>query len=196
MREIQLHPLKRGYVALVDDEDYGRVAQFKWYARVAKTKTVLRVYAVHMEESRGKRQQIAMHRFITGSPVRLDHKDANGLNNQRHNLRPATTSQNAANKRLSIGRSKFKGVSWSKSNGNWTVRITLNGVRRALGSFDKDDETTAALVYDYAARKLFGEFARCNFPDIAEPPSFASEIDARLVAAHVYRRTQDGKRAA
>jgi hypothetical protein len=59
--------------------------------------------------------------------------------------------------------SRFKGVSWHKKDEVWRVRIKCHGVQRGLGSFR--DEIAAAEAYDEAARELFGEHARLNFPD-------------------------------
>ena len=67
-------PLTRGYVALVDDEDYERVSALKWYAVTPKGK----VYA----QRRSGGATIFMHDFLMGSKG-IDHADGNGINNQR-----------------------------------------------------------------------------------------------------------------
>lgn len=88
---------------------------------------------------------------------RVDHRDRNGLNNQKLNLRFCTTSQNIAN---SVGRSAsgFKGV-YRFRNG-WTSHITVNYKTLYLGVFDTVLE--GAKAYNEAALKYFGEFARLN----------------------------------
>lgn len=93
----------------------------------------------------------------------LDHKDGNRKNNSIKNLRPATRVQNSYN--MGNGKknkSGLKGVSFCKWTGRWRASIRANGVCRNLGRYD--DKMTAALAYDAAARKYFGEFARVNFP--------------------------------
>src|SRR3989304_2105986 len=92
MKEIQL---SQGKVALVDDEDFEMLNRYKWSAmRGANT-----YYAyTHIILESGKRTSIAMHRVIMQTPVgyETDHRDRNGLNNQRFNLRICTHSKDEA----------------------------------------------------------------------------------------------------
>ena len=105
-----------------------------------------------------------MHRFILNAPKGqyVDHRDRNGLNNQKRNLRFCTQSQNMMNLKSSTGTSKYKGVSWNIKYKRWQSHIRLNYKLKNLGSYNSEIE--AALAYDHAARELFGEFARLNFP--------------------------------
>lgn len=101
-----------------------------------------------------------MHKFLTDWP-KTDHIDGNGLNNQRRNLRPCTTAQNAANQTQQKGRSSlYKGVSWRKGRNKWRAGIKVNGKQINLGDFT--NETEAALAYNKAAAEHFKEFARLN----------------------------------
>jgi hypothetical protein len=102
---------------------------------------------------------VKMHQVIVGYK-RPDHIDGNGLNNQKHNLRPATHAQNSRNKGKHKGTSKYKGV--CKTPYKWRARIYVDGKSKFLG--DKDLEIDAAKLYDEAAVKYFGKFARLNFP--------------------------------
>ena len=92
-----------------------------------------------------------------------DHIDGDTLNNLRNNLRLVTHQLNSWNrcKRCDAKHSKFKGVS-KRKNGNWWAYIQTNGVCRCLGTFTT--EKHAALAYDRAARGVYGEFAKLNFP--------------------------------
>jgi hypothetical protein len=158
-REIQL---TRGLVALVDDEDFERLNQYKWQA----TKARRTFYAVRTERVDGCRRTVAMHCVLAPAPVGLevDHRDHDGLNNTRANLRVCTRAQNAANqlRKAEGDSSEYKGVSWDTEKQAWLVSIKQNNAGRYVGRFD--DEVTAALAYDEAARTAFGEFASVNFP--------------------------------
>jgi len=160
MREI---PLTQGQVALIDDEDYELVSRYKWCAVYSPhSKTYYAASAVRDRDT-AARTRLMMHAVIMGSKS-IDHADHNGLNNQRYNLRFATTSQNTANQRIrSDNTSGFKGVSLDRRNNRWQSYIRINGSRMGLGSYP--DPVDAAIAYDYAARELFSEFAFLNFPD-------------------------------
>ena len=156
--------LNQGQVALVDDEDFDRVNQGpKWsLLRLKHTQTL---YAVRNVRVDGKRVKQKLHRFILNlgpDDPDVDHRDGNGLNCTRDNLRPATNQQNGCNRRKQRqeASSQFKGVSWHKSTRKWDARIQVNGKNKCLGRFDS--ELTAARAYNLAAIQLHGEFAHLN----------------------------------
>ena len=107
---------------------------------------------------------ISMHRFILGitdPTIKVDHKDHNGLNNTKKNIRACTGTQNRANSETArTNKSGFKGVSWH--SGKWRVSICRNGQDECVGYFS--DIRAAAMAYDKKARSYFGEFAWTNFP--------------------------------
>ena len=114
------------------------------------------------QDRSGKVAPVLMHRYLlqANPGERVDHQDGNGLNNRRENIRKATSSQNGMNARAQVGgSSKFKGV-WRPTR--WRAEIRVNYKTIHLGSFATEEE--AAHAYDEAARRLFGEFARVNFP--------------------------------
>ena len=163
MRQIEL---TKGYAALVDDEDYERVSQFKWWAqeKVRKDGSVRSVCAKRWDYSLGREHPISvlMHRFVLGitdPKVQVDHRDNDGLHNWRSNLRTATNAQNRHNSPVPIDNtSGFKGVSWDKNHKVWTAYITAHAKRYYLGSFSS--VALAAQARAKAETVLFGEFAR------------------------------------
>jgi hypothetical protein len=99
----------------------------------------------------------------------VDHRNRDRLDNRRGNLRSATDSQNGANKSKSTTRShsKFKGVTFHRNTGRWQAAIKHHDRCIYLGLFDAEEN--AARAYDHAALRIFGEFARPNFPEDARP---------------------------
>lgn len=89
----------------------------------------------------------------------IDHRDTDPSNNRLNNLRPATESQNAANRRLGRNNtSGYKGVAWDRGKQRWMASIRVNRKAIFLGRFD--DVVSAAAAYEAAAAKYFGKFAR------------------------------------
>lgn len=155
-------PLSRGLVALVDDRDFKRVSQFKWSAAEPNPGKFYAVRHVLKDGQHGKRRTIYLHRFILKSSprVHIDHKDGNGLNCQRNNVRLATRAQNGQNRGPSKSR-RFKGV-YPRAKSRFAAYIGDRGKTIYLGCFPSEEE--AAKAYDARASVLHGEFARLNFP--------------------------------
>jgi hypothetical protein len=150
-------PLNKGHVVFVDEADAPEIRASRWRSEyICKT-----WYAVRNEG----RKKIYMHRQLLGFPAcRVDHKDGNGLNNARNNLRRSTPSQNCANARKKSNGSDFLGVSFDASRQQWRAQIKVMYQAKFLGRFSTQEE--AARAYDVAAVKYFGEFAKLNFPNL------------------------------
>jgi hypothetical protein len=154
-------PLTQGKVAVIDAEDWPELAQHKWHAKLCSGKW----YAATRKGPRGACRVIYMHRLLLAAPdgQQVDHKDGDGLNNTRSNIRLATIQQNHWNvPQRKGGSSRFIGVYRDRSRNKWMARIRINYRAVNLGRFD--DELAAARAYDEAARQR-GEFAVLNFPD-------------------------------
>lgn len=151
-------PLSQGHIAIVDAIDADLVLQHKWCAfPMGNT-----VYAQRCAKREGGGwTTVYLHKFITGYKE-TDHRNGNGLDNRRENLREATRSQNLCNRHTDIGASGFRGVTWADRQHAWKAQIGSGGKHFNLGYFSTAEE--AALVRDNAARDLHGEFAILNFP--------------------------------
>ena len=156
--------LGEGKFTIVDEQDYYRYNDFSWSPQ-KKSRTY---YAIRVISNCEKTLRIvSLHREIMNEPKGLlvDHKNGDGLDNRRANLRTATRFDNIHNrrKRKTKTSSRYTGVHIDKETGRWVVRIRNRGKRIWLGSFAEEEE--AAKAYDRAARKYYGEFARLNFPE-------------------------------
>jgi hypothetical protein len=158
---VQEIKLTRGMVAIVDDEDFERLNQWKWYAQITHTKTKPKFYACRSERTRKSHKHIFMHRYLMDVPTKIsvDHKDGNSLNNQKTNLRLCNQAQNNYNSiKRKDGKIRFKGVSWW-GNKYYRCRIEVDG-KTKVSYFHIDIE--AALEYDRLALQYYGEFAKTN----------------------------------
>ncbi len=156
-------PLTQGKFALVDDDDFERVAALAWHACKVPNKNLW--YAKHTRLiSKGKWQTVAMHRLILNESGRnqIDHRNQNGLDNRKANLRSCPQRKNQWNRTASAHTAPYKGVDFNSVHpGNkWRAQIAVNGKKLYLGRFATPEE--AALAYDLSAARFFGEFARTN----------------------------------
>jgi hypothetical protein len=154
-REIQL---TKGFVALVDDEDYEWLNRYKWYEAVG--------YAGrNVTNPAGGKTRLLMHREILGlgyeDASHVDHINRNRLDNHRANLRICLNAENRRNQKAqSGGYSRFKGVTWHKRDSKWLAHIRYETKLHFLGYYKVEEG--AARAYDKAALQYFGEFACTN----------------------------------
>lgn len=151
-------------VALVDDEDYDRVSRYNWSLTKSKTnKTVYACRYIYIGNSKSKPQ--SLHRFVMNAQDDrlIDHRNGNGLDCRKDNLRFATQAQNLRNAgKRPHNKSGYKGVHWSERHQKWVAQIRdSNGKKTFLGHFDQVE--AAARAYDAAAIRFHGEFAHTNF---------------------------------
>ncbi len=151
-------PLTQGKVAIVDDEDYERLMEYKW----CYSSTI--GYAVSRTYVGGKKKVLLMHRFILNAPPDkvTDHINHNKLDNRKSNLRICSSSENNRNMPINRANNKsgYRGVYWSKSRKKWIANIRFNNKPIYLGIFDNKHD--AARMYNFWAVDLFGEYANLN----------------------------------
>lgn len=138
---------------LVDDKDFLSLSRWRWF-----------YCADGYVRARICGKKVTMHRLINNTPDNLstDHIDGNKLNNQRYNLRNATTSENGFNRKIKQqnNSSGYKGVTWHKQTKKWQAQIMVQGKQIYLGTFN--EKRVAAYIYNEAAKKYHGTFARLN----------------------------------
>ena len=150
MKEI---PLSKGKVAIVDDDMYDYLMQWKWHYGTA--------YALrHIYLGKRKQSNRFMHHEILQPPegMYVDHIDRNKLNNTRDNLRTCTRTQNQANKcKRKDNTSGMKGVSWHKESRKWRATMTVDRKHVNVGYFRSKEDAYNA--YIKKSKELYGEFA-------------------------------------
>ncbi len=155
-------PVSQGRIAVVDDEDFDRVSQNSWSLK--KSPHDKTEYASRSIKINGKWTQISLHRFVFNARpgVRIDHKDGNGLNCQKFNLRECSHPQNLQNQRMH-NKHGLKGIALITNlpaHRQWISKIRVDGKLKTIGHFGSALEAAAA--YNAMATKHFGEFARLN----------------------------------
>ncbi len=159
MKQIKL---TRDKYALVDDENFKYLNQFKWHCVPGRYTW----YAARGVGPFKKQKKIYMQYAVINIPIGMivDHVNKNGLDNQKENLRICTRSQNSHNYKIPRNNtSGFKGVFFDKQWNKWRAAIRINYKRFYLGSFENKIE--AARSYDMAAKQYHGEFANLNFKE-------------------------------
>ncbi len=166
-----------GYEGLYSVSDRGRVkshyrkitrsngSRLSISARVLKLGIGGMGYPIVVLCGAGKPKTKAVHKLMAAAfwgdeSIEVDHRDRVRSNNLLGNLRPASRSQNNANRGPNPNsNSHFKGVSLHQC-GKWAAQISV-GRPRHLGLFV--NEADAAHAYDFEAEKRFGSYAYLNF---------------------------------
>ena len=155
----RLIPLTQGKSCIVDAEDFKWLSAYNWCASKGNNG---RFYAVR----KCKKKTTCMHRQILGCKPdeQADHRNNDGLDNRRINLRKCTHAENERNRgKTQRNSSGFKGVHWFRPTRQWRAAIQSDGKMQHIGLFKKVED--AARAYDKKARELHGSFAHTNFPN-------------------------------
>lgn len=145
--------LTKGFVAIVDDEDFEFLNEFKWTYNIGYACT----------HKKGQKNYIYMHRLIMNAKKGfvVDHINHNSIDNRKENLRVCTHKDNIRNsKSTKNSTSKYLGVSWANRERRWRSVITVDSKQKYLGVYKTEE--AASLAYNEASIKYFGEFANLN----------------------------------
>lgn len=159
-------PLTQGKFAIVDEDDYEKIMQYKWQWQLStrgRFGYARRKQHVSYIGGKQKTKSIFLHKFIMKAEVGqiVDHINRNSLDNRKQNLRFCTISENARNKSKMIGAmSIYRGVYKDINRAKWKANIRLNGKLHHIGSYLKEED--AAIAYNEMAKKYFGESALLN----------------------------------
>lgn len=159
MKAIVFLPLSQGKFAMIDSDDFEKVGRVKWSAQ----KEGKNFYAYRMMGGGRNRKIVYLHGAILEIKG-VDHRNGNGLDCRRENIRPATAKQQSqAFQRKRPGTSsKFRGVTWHRSASAWQAKISAEGSSFYLGLFK--EEIDAARAYDVKAKELGFFKEALNFP--------------------------------
>lgn len=150
--------------AKVDEEDYEWLTKLRWSYNSG--------YAIHCIRADRRTVKIRMHRMILGvndARAIVDHIDGDRLNNMKSNLRIVDFSLNRHNAITDINKVKlgvFRGVHYRSDRNKYEALFTTKGRKKLLGRFE--DILDAAIAYDEAAIKTYGDNAITNFKIIEE----------------------------
>jgi hypothetical protein len=130
-RGVRFIPLSQGRFARVDEIDFADVSRWNWSLFCTRgLEYAMRGRTPKEKLETGLRGPVLLHRYLMGEPPEeVDHRNGDGLDNRRENLRRATTKQNGMNSRSRGGSSKFKGVSWSRRHWRASIRVDYKTVR-------------------------------------------------------------------
>lgn len=146
---------KSGRIAIIDLIDAPRCSEFKWGISGRQKRPMMTSW---------KRTELSVFILGTRPGLMIDHWNRDTSDCRRKNMRWATKAQNAQNRwkpnRSIKSSSEFKGVTWDKRNGKWMALLICQRKMHNLGRFTSQVE--AALAYNAAAKKHFGEFAVLN----------------------------------
>jgi len=171
------------FTAMIDQEDADHVVHLHWTGYTSPGSRTY--YAGHWKRlPNGKYLVIPMHRLIMDAPENrlVDHRNGDGLDNRRSNLRLATSGQNNTNTRnRSDNTSGYRGVTWDATRQLWSARLSEAGKTINLGRYPTAE--AAARAYDIGAIKLYGDFARLNFEDSETTPAPVPARSGRVVSS-------------
>jgi hypothetical protein len=136
VREI---PLTQGKFALVDNEDYQRVRQFKWHFHSGGY--AARCFRIWKDNGEPANRTQLMHRLILPDANMIDHINRNKLDNRKCNLRETTKSINGHNTD-----NQYTGINWDNRRRHFVVRVCIGYRTHYVGSFETLENAQLARI--------------------------------------------------
>lgn len=159
MKELKL--INSDKVVLLDDEDYSLFSNTTWRLMEGYAAKQIRVG----DRRLNKREYVFLHKEIlkASKEQKVDHKDRNKLNNQKDNLRFATTEQNIRNRGKSIKAvvSSYLGVTKDNRTNKFVAYITYKGKKFYFGT-NYNTDLEAAIAYNKGIEKFNDPFIPIN----------------------------------
>jgi hypothetical protein len=151
LTKVWIYHLGTEYLTLLDTEDWLKYKEYAMCLEPAKN-------SVFYVKTTILSQQFKLHRLIMNCNFNelIDHKDGNGLNNCKTNLRVATNAENMQNRTTeanSNSTSGVRGVGFKSQTGRWTAQVKINGTKKHLGSF-KTIEEAEKVVTEYRSKNM------------------------------------------
>jgi hypothetical protein len=174
--------LEKASNQIIEHEDHAEILVKRWSGEICRSKISKRdielvkkySWQIHicgelkyLRDSSGRSPRLLLHNLLipTKEEFVVDHKNRDGLDNRRENLRLCTRAENCRNskpKKLQTSNgSRYKGVTFHPKKKLYQARICFNRQRIRLGR--SKDEKLCAFLYDVAALELHGEFACINY---------------------------------
>lgn len=195
---------RHGDVALVSPEDAELVQQYRWLSLRSRNT----VYATTYLRHDGRQTTVYMHRLILqlgfGDTRECDHRNGDGLDNRRVNLRIATRAENSRNQRKQRMRgslptiSRYKGVILERRETQWTAAdrgagrhvgsLTWGQRSRDFGKWRHRRDERRALLESFVAKDL-------TLIEMGERLGVTRERARQLLAAYGIRRRHVTRRA-
>lgn len=178
-------PVGRCRLSIVDQDDYDKISKYSWFVKKGR-------YTCYAGRRDCCKKTTSLHREILnlkrGDPI-IDHKNGNGLDNRKCNLRVSTYEINNFNAKIRTDNiSGYRGVSWHRRTKKWCVQISVN--KKIIHGGYYSNPQAAAMAYDKLAIINRGEDAKLNFPERKDCHDFSKPIHGET---GTYYRTHRGK---
>lgn len=148
---LQPSPIGERFRMLIDTADLSLVASLpgSWYALKSPHYTT-HYGRTNVRMGPNRQGTVQIHSLIMQTPkgMVVDHRNRNGLDNRRENLRIVTQATNALNRRSPV-RSSVHGIRGvvkdRKSGAQWRAQISVQGNLHVLGHYHTTEEASCAV---------------------------------------------------